>query len=151
MLLILDVTCIVERVSSQETSLALPCQSTGSKLSRLRASARSWSNSFHHQKGILVESICQVLSWIFLLSQSDQLRLSFQQVCQVLIPLHLQLSVQVVHGPDVQLQLVHRSDEECNNLGDQLRSVALVVFDRNRSVLLQIGNSISELSFEESP
>ena len=41
MLLILDVTCIVERVSSQETSLALPCQSTGSKLSRLRASARS--------------------------------------------------------------------------------------------------------------
>ena len=34
-------TCMVERVSSQETSLALPCQSTGKRLSLLRASARS--------------------------------------------------------------------------------------------------------------
>ena len=81
-----------------------------------------------------------------------QLRLSFQwQACQVLLPVYLQLSVQVVHGPDVQLQLVHRGDEECNNLCDQLRGVALVVFDRNRSVLLQIGNLISELFFKESP
>ena len=34
-------TCMVERVSSQETSFALPCQSTGKRLSLLRASARS--------------------------------------------------------------------------------------------------------------
>ena len=35
-------TCIVERVSSQETSFALPCQSTGRRLSLLKASAKSW-------------------------------------------------------------------------------------------------------------
>ena len=34
-------TCIVDRVSSQETSFALPCQSTGRRLSLLKASAKS--------------------------------------------------------------------------------------------------------------
>ena len=48
----------------------------------------------------------------------------------------LHVSVQLVHGADVELELVHGGDEERHDLRDQLARVALVVLDRDRSIFL---------------
>ena len=48
----------------------------------------------------------------------------------------LHVSVKLVHGPDVQLELVHGSDEEGHYLRNQLAGVPLVILDGDRSVLL---------------
>ena len=48
----------------------------------------------------------------------------------------LHVSVQLVHGADVELELVHGGDEERHDLRDDLARVPLVVLDRDRPVLL---------------
>ena len=48
----------------------------------------------------------------------------------------LHVAVELVHGPDVQLEFVHGSDEERHYLRDELAGVALVILDGDRSVLL---------------
>ena len=38
--------------------------------------------------------------------------------------------MQVIHGPVRKFKFVHGGDEECNDLGDELAGVALVILDR---------------------
>ena len=38
--------------------------------------------------------------------------------------------MQVIHGPVRKFKFVHGGDEECDDLGDELAGVALVILDR---------------------
>ena len=49
--------------------------------------------------------------------------------------------MKIIHGPDVQLQLVHGSDEQSHYLSNKLAGIALVILDGDGPVLLDPLNS----------